>query len=380
MKINGIAKRTVTTVVAGALLASGGLALGATPASTAAVARIADVIAIERAANGKLLAIGRLDRISGPNFSVSVLGQDFALLAGEANFGFVARAEVGRAVALFGDRVNDRFLVDAAIVLDGAYVQGASKVYLRGPVSALNPSLGAFSIGALELDATRFSYDSTTSQMQLGGVAAVVGTQPAISGRVLVERLGQRRVTSPIQIDASVGTGRSYASVGTGRTDASVGTGRSYASVGTGRTDASVGTGRSYASVGTGRTDASVGTGRSYASVGTGRTDASVGTGRADASVGTGRSYASVGTGRTDASVGTGRADASVGTGRSYASVGTGRTDASVGTGRADASVGTGRSYASVGTGRTDASVGTGRADASVGTGRSYASVGTGRT
>jgi hypothetical protein len=248
---------------------SGGLALGAGPASTAAVARTADILSIERAANGKLLAIGRLDRISHSDFSISVLGQEFALVAGKANFEFVERAEVGRAVALFGERVNNRYLVDTAMVLDGAYVQGASKVYLRGPVAALNRQIGAFSIGILELDAAAFAFDSSAGRLRPGADTAVVGTQPSISGRVLVEHFAPTRRSSPIQIEASVGTGRSEASVGTGRSEASVGTGRPEASVGTGKPEASVGTGRPEASVGTGRSEASVGTGRPEALFGT---------------------------------------------------------------------------------------------------------------
>ena len=266
-----IAKRFVTVVGTAAVLVSGNLAFGAAPASTAAVARTADVLSIERAANGKLLAIGRLDRISQQDFSISLLGQDFTLIAGHANFAFVERAEVGRAVALFGERVNNKYLIDTAIVLDGAYVQGASKVYLRGPVATLNRNVGAFSIGALELDSTILAYESGFSELQAGESAAIIGIQPSIGGQVLVERFVQTLRSSPIQIEASVGTGRPEASVGTGRPEASVGTGRPEASVGTGRPEASVGTGRPEASVGTGRPEASVGTGRPEASVGTGR-------------------------------------------------------------------------------------------------------------
>ena len=305
MKIDRLARRTALVVGTAVALISGGLASSASPNVTA-VARTADVLSMERAANGKLLAIGRLDRISRTEFAISVLGQDFALIAGKANFKFVDRADVGRAVALFGEHVNNKYLVDAAIVLDGEYVQGASKVYLRGPLSALNRSIGAILIGGLELDAAAFSYDANTDALRAGSIATIVGTQPAISGRVLVERMARVQSVSPILLDASVGTGSPDASVGTGRPEASVGTGRPDASVGTGRPDASVGTGRPEASVGTGSPEASVGTGRPDASVGTGRPDASVGTGRPDASVGTGRPDASVGTGRPDASVGTG--------------------------------------------------------------------------
>ncbi len=286
MKIVRIAKRIVLVLGTAVALTSSGLALGAS--ATAAVSRTADVLNLESAANGKLLAIGRLDRVSRSEFAVSVLGQDFVLIGGKANFNFFEQAEVGRAVALFGEHVNNHFLVDAAVVLDGAYVQGASKVYLRGPVASLNRGNGVIAIGALELDASAFIYDSSAAQLRAGNVAAIVGTQPAITGRVLVEIITRVRLAAPIQVDASVGTGSPEASVSTGRPDASVGTGRPEASVGTGRPDASVGTGRPESSVGTGSPEASVGTGRPEASVGTGKPEASVGTGSPDASVGTG--------------------------------------------------------------------------------------------
>jgi hypothetical protein len=355
-------------VIGALVVVLGGInALSARPAASTsvAIARTSDVIAIERASDGRLLAIGRLDRISRADSQVSVLGQNFELIAGAANSRFSDQAEIGVPVALFGELVDGKYVVDAAIVLEGQYVQGASKVYLRGQLSSINRRIGAVAIGGLRLNASSLMFDSGSASLKRGSTAAIIGTQPTVAGEILVERFVR---ATP---DASVGTGRPDASVGTGKPDASVGTGRPDASVGTGRPDASVGTGRPDASVGTGRPDASVGTGRPDASVGTGSPEASVGTGSPEASVGTGRPDASVGTGRPDASVGTGRPDASVGTGRPDASVGTGSPEASVGTGSPEASVGTGRPDASVGTGRPDASVGTGRPDASVGTGSS---------
>jgi len=311
MKIQLQTKKVALAVAAAIVLVSGGSAFGArSPVNSTAVARNADIQAVERAASGRLLGIGRIDRISRSTSAVSVLGQKFVLLAGSANERFMLNARVGQPVALFGDISDGKYLVDAALRLDGQYVQGASKIYLRGRISANDNRIGRITIGGAELDSTSLASRSVADRFAKGSMAAFIGTQPRVGGRILVESIRKSSAT-----DASVGTGRADASVGTGRPNASVGTGRADASVGTGRADASVGTGRADASVGTGRADASVGTGRADASVGTGRADASVGTGRADASVGTGRADASVGTGRADASVGTGRADASVGTG-----------------------------------------------------------------
>ena len=323
MTIQWQTKKIALAVTAAIVLVGGGSAFGARlPVSinSTAVARNADILAIERAASGRLLGIGRIDRISRSRSTVSVLGQKFVLLAGSANERFKSDARIGQAAALFGEISGGKYLVDAALRLDGQYVQGASKIYLRGLISSNDKALGRIVIGTAEFDSASLASRSVADRIAKGSMAAVVGTQPQVGGRILIESIRK----SPA-IDASVGTGRPDASVGTGRPDASVGTGRPDASVGTGRTDASVGTGRIEASVGTGRTDASVGTGRIEASVGTGRTDASVGTGRIEASVGTGRTDASVGTGRIEASVGTGRTDASVGTGRLDASVGTGK-------------------------------------------------------
>lgn len=375
MKIESQSKSFATAVAAAIIFSSATAAFAArlpVPFNATAVANSAEIAAIERAANGRLLAIGRVDRISKTDSAVSVLGQNFVLLASPGNAKFLSGTQVGRPVALFGELSAGRYLVDAAMNLDGQYVQGASKVYLRGAIDAVDRKLGLFTFGAVVLDTSAFATRNVVDRFTKGATAAVTGTQPVIGGRILVE------VIRKASFDASVGTGRADASVGTGRTDASLGTGRQDASLGTGRTDASLGTGRVDASVGTGRTDASVGTGKPDASLGTGRVDASVGTGRAEASLGTGRTDASVGTGKPEASLGTGRVEASLGTGRTEASLGTGRTNASVGTGKSDASVGTGRVEASLGTGRTEASLGTGRPDASVGTGRANASVGTG--
>ena len=287
MKIEWQTKKIALAVAAATVLVGGGSAFGArSPVSTnsTAVERNADILGIERAASGRLLAIGRIDRVSRSKSTVSVLGQQFALLVGNANQRFLLNARIGQPVALFGEISDGKYLVDAALRLDGQYVQGASKTYLRGSISSNDKSLGRIRIGTAELDSTSLASRAVADRIVKGSMAAVIGTQPQVEGRILIESI--RKAAT---IDASVGTGRPDASVGTGRIDASVGTGRLDASVGTGRIDASVGTGRLDASVGTGRIDASVGTGRLDASVGTGRADASVGTGRLEASVGTGR-------------------------------------------------------------------------------------------
>jgi len=280
------------SLVFGALAATVSAGIGtsghAIAPSTAAVSKISDVLAIEQAANGKLLAIGRLDSISRTDFIASVLGQKFILLGDRAVLEFVKGAEVGQAVSLFGELVGDQYFVDSAVVLPGSYVPGASRVYLRAHLASGRNNVGAFSVGAIELDVSTSSEQSLGSAVGAGSVTTAIGSQPAIAGKILVERFS--RVSSVLRrgVEASVGTGRSDASLGTGKSDASLGTGRSDASLGTGKSDASLGTGRSDASLGTGKTDASLGTGRSAASVGTGRPDASLGTGKTDASIGAG--------------------------------------------------------------------------------------------
>jgi hypothetical protein len=281
MKTDRHGKHVALVLGAVAVLVSGSVALGERPMvrNTAAVAHTAEVLSIERASNGKLLAVGRLDRLSATNFAASVLGQDFVLVAGAANNRFVQIAEVGRAVALFGEYVEGMYLVDAAIVLDGQYVQGVSKVYLQGRVASLNRAIGKVSVGALELDASSLMFEPLTASLASGSAAGFVGTQPSIGGKILVEQVVRVRGGRVSDLDASVGTGSPDASVGTGRPDASVGTGSPDASVGTGSPEASVGTGSPEASVGTGSPEASVGTGSPEASVGTGSPEASVGTG-----------------------------------------------------------------------------------------------------
>jgi hypothetical protein len=193
--------------------------------STAAVSRVSDVLAIERAANGRLLAVGRLDSISNSDFVATVLGRKFVLLADSAVLRFVERAEVGQAVALFGELVDGQYFVDSAIVLPGGYVQGASKIYLRAELTAVRRNIGSFGAGALELDVSSSSNQARISIATIGSVVAVIGIQPALSGKILVERFARVGSVPRSAVDASVGTGSPDASVGTGSPDASVGTG-----------------------------------------------------------------------------------------------------------------------------------------------------------
>ena len=283
---------TIVSLALGALAmslsASSGTSEQLHTPSTAAVARVSDALAIERAANGKLLAIGRLDSISRSDFVASVLGQNFVMLAGSTVSKFVKRAEIGQAVALFGEIENDQYFVNSAIVLPGAYVQGASKVYLRAQLTSVHRNIGSLSAGGLDLDVSSSSNQSAALNSRTGTLVTVIGSQPVVLGKVLVERFARVKSIPLSDTDASVGTGSPNASVGTGSANASVGTGSPNASVGTGSANASVGTGSANASVGTGSANASVGTGSANASVGTGSPDASVGTGSPDASVGTG--------------------------------------------------------------------------------------------
>ena len=269
MKIERRTRRIGLITAAALVLVGASSAFGArSPMSSTAtaVADSSDVLAIERAANGRLLAIGRLDKISRANYSVSVLNQSFVLLASSGNTKFIASAKVGHAVALFGQLNRGKYFVDAALSLDGQYVQGASKVYLRGPVRSVDAKLGSISVGAAHFYTAMMSSRFLTDRVGKGAIIMAVGTQPVLGGQVLVERIRKAGA-----VDASLGTGRANASLGTGRSEASLGTGRSEASLGTGRTNASLGTGRTNASLGTGKPDASLGTGRSEASLGTGK-------------------------------------------------------------------------------------------------------------
>ncbi|MEX1993460.1 MAG: hypothetical protein WD929_02265, partial [Steroidobacteraceae bacterium] len=227
MKTDRHGRQIALVLGAVAVLVSGSVALGARPIARDAIAvsRTAEILTIERASNGKLLAVGRLDSLSAVNFAASVLGQDFVLIAGVANNRFIQGAEIGRAVALFGENVEGVYLVDAAIVLDGQYVQGVSKVYLQGRIASLNRGIGKVTIGALELDASSLMYEPSTASLTSGSAAGFVGTQPSIAGMILVEQVVRIRGTRASRLDASVGTGRPDASVGTGSPDASVGTG-----------------------------------------------------------------------------------------------------------------------------------------------------------
>jgi hypothetical protein len=306
------------------LIAGNASAEGFGAPDAAAVAQMADVLAIEEASNHNLLVIGRLDAFDASENRASILGQEFELIASRGGDAILAKARVGDAVAMFGEVIAGRYVADIALVLEGQYVPGVSKVYLRGRVNRLNWRTGSISIGSADLNVAAFAFEPTAAGIGAGAETAAIGTQPLIGGSVLVERI--RRI-GPSK-NASVGTGgpSANASVGTGgpTANASVGTGgpSANASVGTGgpTSNASVGTGgpTANASVGTGgpSANASVGTGgpTSNASVGTGgpTANASVGTGgpSANASVGTGgpTSNASVGTGgpTANASVGTG--------------------------------------------------------------------------
>src|SRR5688572_24323154 len=177
MKIDRLARKFALAVMTAVMLAGGSNAFGARSTLSSdgtALAAAADITAIERASKDRLLAIGRLDGVSRSNYAVRVLGQKFVVLAGPGNSRFIAEARVGQAVALFGELRDGRYLVDAAMSVDGQYVQGASKVYLRGPISLIDRSVGAMSIGGAHLDTSSLVSRSAVDRFSKGAVAAVI--------------------------------------------------------------------------------------------------------------------------------------------------------------------------------------------------------------
>src|SRR5262245_13964020 len=104
MKIQSRATSIAVGFTAALVMVGANSAFGARSplvADAAAMSTSADIAAIERAADGRLLAIGRLDAVSRATSSASVLGQKFELLASPGNAKFLAEARVGRPVALF---------------------------------------------------------------------------------------------------------------------------------------------------------------------------------------------------------------------------------------------------------------------------------------
>ncbi|MEO0421014.1 MAG: hypothetical protein AAF184_01680 [Pseudomonadota bacterium] len=126
------------------------------------------------------LAIGRVDALSGEGNVVWVLGQ-------KIRFGTNALAtlSIGDLVRVEGFPIGEGVAYATSVTRCASqYVAGATKVFLRSVVSAIDHSVGSATAGRIQLSIAAADSDTDITPF---AVVSITGTQPAIGGIVLAE-------------------------------------------------------------------------------------------------------------------------------------------------------------------------------------------------
>ena len=148
-------------------------ALGA--ACTAGYANTNNLGAEEQ--NAPLLLIGPVESVSSTHTSAVVLGQKVLI-------GAFDQVAVGETVVVYGEFLGDGSLSAAKVVSEGAYVPGATSVYVEGTVQKVQPSVGRVTVSGLSVDLTSLMAHGDVSPV-VGSKLQITGTQPVSNGLVV---------------------------------------------------------------------------------------------------------------------------------------------------------------------------------------------------
>jgi hypothetical protein len=125
-------------------------------------------------AQSDVVAIGPIEKVQGRAGSITVLGQTFAKLPAAAKN--EKEIQVGRYVAVVGERVNGLLVAETMIFLDEPYVAGSSAVMIRGPVDRYIAETGVVQTGNLKILLSQ-GFSSGSLNYVPGDVIEIVGTQ-----------------------------------------------------------------------------------------------------------------------------------------------------------------------------------------------------------
>jgi hypothetical protein len=111
---------------------------------------------------------------------VNVLGQQFSV----AGLGLDQQAlilQVGKLVYIEASLTDAVLTATAVETFDTFAVPGTTSVFVQGPVSSIDSSVGRISVGSLEIDVNSVRGLSP----EIGQLITIVGTQPVPQGLIL---------------------------------------------------------------------------------------------------------------------------------------------------------------------------------------------------
>jgi hypothetical protein len=155
----------------------------------------------------EIAVVGAIEQIDCAQKSVRVLGIDF-IAADAATEGSICSAGLPSELiyaSVVGQAADNRAakIMKFSIISRGAYVPGASSVYLRGAITGSNPHTGHVALSGAIV--------SGVDASSVSGVVEILGTQPLLGGTVLaipIRSGGEINVPSyEMTIRSSAGSG-----------------------------------------------------------------------------------------------------------------------------------------------------------------------------
>ena len=158
-----------------------------------------------------LLVVGPVESVNAAHTVAVVLGQK-VLIGAEAS------VAVGNTVAVYGEVLGDGGLNATKLVVEGAYVPGATPVFVSGTVQQVQPSIGRAVVSGITVDLTALMSTGAVTPA-VGSKVEISGTQPVNSGLLVADGIsGSGKVMAGIS-----GSGLAMAGIsGSGKATAGI--------------------------------------------------------------------------------------------------------------------------------------------------------------
>ena len=130
-------------------------------------------------AGDALLVVGPVESVNSAHTMAVVLGQKVLL-------GTNSSVTVGSTVAVYGEVLGDGSLNGTKLEVEGAYVPGATPVYVSGTVQKVQPSIGRAVVSGITVDLTAIM-SSGAMTPAVGSTVEISGTQPVNNGLLVAD-------------------------------------------------------------------------------------------------------------------------------------------------------------------------------------------------
>jgi hypothetical protein len=158
-------------------------------------------------ANSDLLLLGPVDLVEPSKARVQVLGQWIPL--SQTQISQSPNRLIGHVVAVYGSIAADGSLEVAAVREQDSidYVPGATHIYLKGSISALDTARGTARIGSLSVSYSSALHSLVAEDLAVGAVVSFSGLQYAENNKLYADNGLVHHVANVVQTFGQTGSG-----------------------------------------------------------------------------------------------------------------------------------------------------------------------------